>query len=249
MSEIIIKAQSLSMMYNLSRKRERRLKEYAINFLKHELFFDEFWALTDVSFEVEMGEAVGIIGVNGAGKSTLLKLVAGLMKPTKGTVVVNGSVAPLIELGGGFDRDMTAQENIYLLGSMHGHSKKVMEKLLDEIWDFAELYEFKDVPMRNFSSGMLLRLGFAIATTAGINDAKVLIIDEALSVGDSGFRLKCEERIAKMRKLGTTVLLVSHSAEQIIKTCDRAIWLDKGEILAQGSAKDICKAYSRKELI
>lgn len=230
MTDIIVKAQNLSMMYNLSRKKEQTLKEYLISIAKGELFFDEFWALRDVSFEIRKGDAVGIIGENGAGKSTLLRLVAGLIKPTRGRIDISGAVAPLIELSGGFDRDLTAKENIYLLGSMQGHSKCEMQKIQDEILDFAELIEFSDVPVRNFSTGMLLRLGFAIATSTPTD---ILIIDEVLAVGDVSFRQKCEARIAKQKANGTTILLTSHSPSQIKKICNKQILLKNGRIVRQ----------------
>lgn len=242
MSEVVVQVCNVSMMYNLSRKKEQRLKEYFINMIKGELFFDEFWALTDISFDVKRGESLGIIGVNGSGKSTLLKLIAGLMKPTKGTVFTKGSIAPLIELGGGFDRDMTAKENIYLMGAMHGHSKAFMTKKMDEIIEFAELQEFADVPVRNYSSGMMSRLAFGIATLV---KADILIADEVLSVGDAKFRSKCEDRMNTMRGEGTTVLFVSHSIDQVKKICTHAVWVDKGKIVMYGNSKDVCDSYSK----
>lgn len=240
MAETIINVENLSMMYNLSRKKEQHLKEYVINFLKGELFFDEFWALKDISFSLQQGESLGIVGVNGSGKSTLLKLIAGLMKPTKGTVYTNGNIAPLIELGGGFDRDMTAVENIYFIGSMHGNSKRFMRERIDEIIDFAELWEFTDVPLRNFSSGMLSRLAFSIATVV---KADILIADEILSVGDVGFKKKCGQRIEAMRNGGATVLFVSHSTEQVKAVCDKAIWLNDGKLIMLGGSTEVCDSY------
>lgn len=241
MTPIAVEVSNLSMMYNLSRNKEQRLKEYVINMVKKKLQFDEFWALSDISFSINKGSSLGIIGVNGSGKSTLLKLIAGLMKPTSGKIYIAGSVAPLIELGGGFDRDMSAEENIYFMGAMHGHSKKFMKSKLEEIIDFAELNEFMGVPVRNFSSGMLSRLAFAIATLV---KADILIVDEVLSVGDAEFRVKCENRMTEMRSEGTTVLFVSHSVEQVKKICDKALWLDYGKMTMFGEAAAVCDAYS-----
>jgi ABC-2 type transport system ATP-binding protein len=237
-----IKVEDVSMMFNLSRQKEERLKEYVINLIKGKLFFDEFWALKNVSFEINKGESLGIIGVNGSGKSTLLKIISGIMKPTKGSVATYGTIAPLIEMGGGFDRDLTAKENIYLVGAMHGHSRTFIKKQFDSIIDFSELHDFVDVPLRNYSSGMISRLGFAIATLV---NADILIADEVLSVGDMKFREKCEARIREMVGEGTTVLFVSHSMEQIQKICQKALWLDKGEMKMFGPAKEVCNAYRK----
>ena len=201
------------------------LKEYFIKLVKHELMFKEFLALNDVSFEVKKGEAWGIIGVNGSGKSTLLKAICGILKPYKGKITVNGSIAPLIELGAGFDGDLTARENIFLNGAVLGHDKKFMEQHFDEIVEFAELRDFLDMPIKNYSSGMAARLGFAIAT---IVKPDILICDEVLSVGDYAFQKKCEKRMNEMRAAGTTLLYVSHSIESVQKICDHALWLQKG---------------------
>lgn len=242
MPRTVVEAKDVSMMYNLSRKKEQRLKEYFINMIKGELFFDEFWALTNLSFTVSKGDSLGIIGVNGSGKSTLLKLIAGLMKPTKGSIFTHGSIAPLIELGGGFDRDMNARENIHLMGAMHGNSKKFMTSKMEEIIAFAELEEFADVPVRNYSSGMLSRLAFAIATLV---KADILIADEVLSVGDAKFRSKCAKRMETMRGEGTTVLFVSHSIEQVKSICNNALWLEKGNMVMFGPSKEVCDAYAK----
>ena len=240
MSDTAIKAENVSMMFNLSREREVRVKEYVINLLKHKLFFDEFWALQDVSFEVKKGDSLGLVGTNGSGKTTMLKLVAGIMKPTKGKVTTEGSIAPLFAMGTGFDSSLSARENIFLVGSMRGYSKKYMQRHFDEIIDFAELENFVDVPLRNYSSGMSSRLAFAIATLVKTD---ILIADEVLAVGDAKFRKKSEERMDKMMKDGVTILFVSHSAAQVRKVCKNAIWLDHGKLIRAGSSAEICKEY------
>lgn len=241
MSDTAIRAENVSMMFNLSRYREERLKEYVINLLKKKLFFDEFWALQDISFEVKKGDSLGLVGTNGSGKTTLLKLIAGIMKPTKGSVVTEGSIAPLFAMSSGFDSSLSARENIYLVGAMRGFSKEYMRKRFDEIIDFAELENFVDVPVKNFSSGMSSRLAFAIATLVRTD---ILIADEVLAVGDAKFRKKSEDRMAKMRADGTTVLFVSHSAGQVQKVCKNAIWLNHGKMMMSGSSADVCKAYA-----
>lgn len=241
-SDVAIKIQDVSMCLNLSRDRIDSLKEYLIRMVKRQLFYDEFWALTDISFEVKKGEVFGLIGMNGAGKSTLLKLVAGVLKPTKGTVEVVGTIAPLIELGAGFDQDLTAKENVYMNGAVLGYSAKYMEKQYQEIMDFAELWEFEDVPVKNFSSGMYARLGFAIATTVRPD---ILIVDEILGVGDFKFQEKCGHRIDELMHGGTTVLMVSHDENVIKKYCDRVAWLNKGKIVSLGPTSEICNIYEQ----
>lgn len=240
MSDTAIKAENVSMMFNLSREHEVRLKEYVINLLKHKLFFDEFWALQDISFQVKKGDSLGLVGTNGSGKTTLLKLVAGIMKPTSGTMMTEGSIAPLFAMGTGFDYTLSAKENIFLVGSMRGYSKNYMQKHFDEIIDFAELEDFVDVPLRNYSSGMTSRLAFAIATLVKTD---ILIADEVLAVGDAKFRKKSEDRMKKMMEEGVTILFVSHSSAQVRKVCKNAIWLDHGKIIKAGTAEDICKEY------
>lgn len=240
MSEFAVKAENVSMMFNLSREKEERFKEYIINMVRGKLFFDEFWALRDVSFDVKKGDSLGIVGTNGAGKTTLLKLISGIMKPTSGTLVTEGSIAPLFAMGTGFDNSLSARENIYLVGSMHGHTREYMKKRFDEIIDFAELEDFVDVPVRNFSSGMRSRLAFAISTLVR---ADILIADEVLSVGDAKFRKKSEERMDKMRENGVTIFLVSHSSEQVRKVCRRALWLDHGQVKMIGPSEEVCGLY------
>lgn len=236
----VIELENVSMMFNLSKERVDNLKEYAIKLIKRELMFQEFWALRDISFQVKKGESIGLIGLNGSGKSTLLKIIAGVLKATTGNVKVEGSIAPLIELGAGFDMDLSARENIYLNGAILGYSRKEIAGKFEEIVDFAELWEFIDVPIKNFSSGMLARLGFSIAT---ISRPDILIVDEILSVGDLAFQKKCEKRIAKMMENETTIILVSHSMEQIKEVCQKIVWLEKGVIREIGNANSLAGRY------
>ena len=240
MEENIIKINKVSMSFKLTRDKIFSLKEYVIKFLKQELKYEEFKALTDISFELKKGEILGIIGFNGSGKSTMLKIISGIMKPTKGSVEVNGNISPLIELGSGFDMELTARENIFLNGYILGYSKKFLRKHFDEIIEFSELGEFIDIPVKNFSSGMIARLGFAIATTV---NPEILIVDEILSVGDFKFQKKSEDRIKEMIKNGVTVIIVSHSIEQIEELCTKVLWLDKGRVKDYGETNRICKEY------
>lgn len=240
--DIAIKLQNTSMCFNLSKDRVDSLKEYMIRLVKHQLFYDEFWALNDVSFEVKRGEVFGLIGLNGAGKSTLLKLVAGILKPTNGRVEAEGTIAPLIELGAGFDPDLTAKENVFMNGAVLGYSAKYMAQRYEEIIDFSELGAFEDVPVKNFSSGMYARLGFAIATMV---QADILIVDEILGVGDFKFQEKCSRRIDELMSGGTTVLMVSHDNNTIKKFCDRVAWLDKGRLIEIGSTEEVCDKYEK----
>lgn len=232
----------VSMRFSLSSERLDSFKEYVIKTLKRQVSYDEFWALQDVSFEVEEGDALGLIGLNGCGKSTMLKVIAGVLKATKGSVRVNGTVAPLIELGAGFDMDLTARENVFLNGALLGYSRKQMEQYYDDIVEFSELHAFMDTPVKNFSSGMMSRLAFSIAT---IGTPDILIVDEVLSVGDFRFQEKCEKRIQHMIDSGTTILFVSHSIAQVEKLCNKVVWLEKGHVRKSGNAKEICEEYSR----
>ena len=211
-----------------------------IKSIKKQVSYDEFWALKDVSFELRKGDALGLIGLNGSGKSTMLKTIAGVLKPTKGSVTVNGSIAPLIELGAGFDMDLTARENVFLNGALLGYSRKQMQEYYDDIVEFSELKDFMDVPVKNFSSGMVSRLAFAIAT---IGTPDILIVDEVLSVGDFRFQEKCEQRIQKMMNGETTILFVSHNINQVEKLCNKIVWLEKGVVKAFGDAKEIAEEY------
>lgn len=239
--EIIIKVDHVSMRFNLASERYDGFKEYVIRSLKKQIKYNEFWALKDVSFEIYRGDSLGLIGLNGSGKSTMLKTIAGVLKPTKGRVEVRGNVAPLIELGAGFDFELTAKENIYLNGALLGHSRSVMEKHYEDIVEFSELRDFMDVPIKNFSSGMISRLAFAIATI-GIPD--ILIVDEVLSVGDFRFQQKCEQRIRHMMDRGTTILFVSHSIQQVKAICNKVVWLDHGSLKRFGDSSEICEEYS-----
>lgn len=236
-----IEVKNVTIKFNMAKEKVDSIKEYILKFIKKQLFFEEFTALNDVSFDVKKGEVFGIIGLNGCGKSTILKIISGIYSPTKGSVKVNGSIAPLIELGAGFDMDLTARENIYLNGSVLGYSKNYIDSKFDEIVDFTELHQFIDVPMKNYSSGMVARIGFAIAT---ITDPDILIVDEILSVGDFLFQQKCEQRINELMKKGTTILIVSHSIDQIKRLCNRVMWLKSGQVVKIGETQEICNEYS-----
>lgn len=237
---IMVDVDHVTIRFNLASQKIDNLKEYFIKFLKRELMFQEFFAVKDVSFQVREGEAWGLIGSNGSGKSTMLKAISGIIKPYQGSITVNGSVAPLIELGAGFDAECTARENIYLNGCVLGHTRKFMEEHFDEIVDFAEIHKFLDSPIKNYSSGMKARLGFSIATMV---KPDILIVDEILSVGDFKFRQKCEKRMKELLGGGTTLLYVSHSTDEVKRLCDHAIWIDHGEMRMIGSAEDVCNAY------
>ena len=226
--ELMVKVENLGIRFNLAKERVDSLKEYFLKFTKGSLHFEEFWAL---------------VGINGSGKSTLLKTVAGVFKPTRGSVTVNGTIAPLIELGAGFDMDLTARENIYLNGAVLGFSKKFMDDHFQDIVDFSELHDFLDVPLKNYSSGMVARIAFAIAT---VTDPDILIADEILSVGDYAFQEKCEKRMAQLLENGTTVIFVSHSIEQVKRMCNKATWLEHGKVIMTGDAETVCDAYSKK---
>lgn len=241
MSENIIEVEQVSMMFNRSSERVDNIKEYVVRLAKRQLLFEEFWALRDVSFNIRRGEAVGIVGLNGSGKSTILKIIAQVMKPTKGTVRVYGSIAPLIELGAGFDMELTARENIYLNGAVLGYSRAQMRAWFDDIMDFAELWDFVDSPLKNYSSGMIARLGFSIAT---MSMPDILIVDEILGVGDYKFQEKCHKRMERIISNGATVIFVSHSIEQVRELCTRAIWLEKGGLAMDGRVDEVCDRYS-----
>ena len=232
----------VSMKFNLSSEKVDNIKEYIIKSIKRQISYDEFWSLKHVSFSLDKGDRLGILGLNGAGKSTLLKTVAGVLKPTKGTVTTRGVIAPLLELGAGFDMNYTGKENVYLYGATMGYSRKYIEERYDEIVEFAELKDFMHVPVKNYSSGMRARLGFAIATAV---DPQVLILDEVLSVGDARFRAKSEKRVMSMFENNVTVLFVSHSTEQVRRLCNKAIILDHGKMIASGTSDEVCDIYDR----
>lgn len=237
---VIISVEHVSMKFNLASEKFDNIKEYFIKTIKSQVSYNEFWALQDVSFQVKKGESIGLIGLNGSGKSTMLKTIAGVLKPTEGRVQVKGTIAPLIELGAGFDMDLSAYENIFLNGAILGYDRKQMEAFYDDIVEFSELKDFMNVPVKNFSSGMVSRLAFAIAT---IGTPDILIVDEVLSVGDFRFQQKCHERIQNMRDHGTTILFVSHSIDEVEKVCDKVVWLEKGQLKMQGDANVVCKIY------
>lgn len=243
MANTAIEVEHLSMKFNLSKEKVDSLKEYIIKSLKREIQYNEFWALQDVSFQIEKGDRVGILGLNGAGKSTLLKIIAGVFKPTEGTVKKHGKVVPLLELGAGFDPQYTGRENIFLYGAMLGYSKSFLEEKYQEIVKFSELGEFIDVPLKNYSSGMKSRLGFSIATVV---TPEILILDEVLSVGDAKFRKKSEKKIQSMFDSGVTVLFVSHSLEQVRRLCNKALILEKGRLTAYGSMEEVTAEYEAK---
>ena len=233
---------NVSMKFNLSKEKVDSLKDYIIKSIKNEIKYNEFWALQNVSFTVEKGDRVGILGLNGAGKSTLLKVIAGVFKPTEGSVTKHGKMVPLLELGAGFDQQYTGKENIYLYGAMLGYSKEFIDEKYDEIVKFSELKDFIDVPIKNYSSGMKSRLGFSIATVVS---PKILILDEVLSVGDAKFRKKSEKKVLSMFDSGVTVLFVSHSLAQVQRICNKAMILEKGKLIAYGDIDTISKQYEK----
>ena len=240
MSDVMIDIKDATMDFHVQHEGVNSLKEFIVNALKGKLKYDHFRAVDHVNLQVKRGEVCGIIGRNGAGKSTLLKMIAGVLTPTEGSIKLGGNIAPMLELGAGFDQDLTARENIYLNGAILGYSKDFLDSKYDDIVAFSELERFIDQPVRTFSSGMMMRLAFSIATQI---DPEVLIVDEILSVGDSHFRQKSEGRMREMMSGGTTVLMVSHALGQIRSLCDRVIWLDHGKVVMDGDTKTVCDAY------
>lgn len=243
-NENAVELRDIEMHFNMSTERLQSLKEYFLKFMKRQLHFEDFVAVDKVSFDIKKGDVFGIVGLNGCGKSTTLKIISGILKPTKGTVETQGVIAPLIELGAGFDMELTARENIYLNGSVLGYSKKFMDEKFDDIVEFSEMKDFLDVPMKNYSSGMVARIGFAIAT---VTTPDILIVDEILAVGDFLFQQKCEERINKMMQDDTTVIIVSHSIEQIERLCKHCVWLEKGKVKMIGETAEVCNAYKNSK--
>ena len=236
-----IEVNDVTMIFNIANEQLNNLKEYFIKLMRHELFFKEFRALDHVSFKVRRGEVVGLVGTNGSGKSTMLKCIAGVLEPSMGSVSVRGNIAPLIELGAGFDPELTARENIYLNGALLGYTRQFIDDHLQDIIDFAELESFMDMPLKNYSSGMVARIAFAIAT---VTEPDVLIVDETLSVGDVFFQQKCEDRIRHFIESGVvTELFVSHSMDQVERICQRAIWIEKGVQRMDGPVAEVCEAY------
>lgn len=239
-SEYIVDLQNVTVRFNKASEKIDNLKEYFVKLVRHELMFQEFLALQDITLQIKPGEAWGFVGTNGAGKSTLLKVISKILKPYKGTVEVNGTIASLIELGAGIDPQLTARENIFLNGTILGYSREFIESKFDDIVKFSELEDFLDSPVKNFSSGMKTRLSFSIAT---VMEPDILIVDEILAVGDALFRKKCMERMNKMLSHGTTLLFVSHNISDIEKMCQKAMWINRGKMVMSGDAKDVCAQY------
>ena len=243
-NENAVELRNVEMHFNMSKEKLESLKEYFLKLVKRQLHFEDFVAVDNVSFDIKKGDVFGIVGLNDCGKSTTLKMISGILEPTKGSVKTYGTIAPLIELGAGFDMDLTARENIYLNGSVLGYSKKFIDEKFQDIVDFSEMHEFLDVPMKNYSSGMVARIAFAIAT---VTTPDILIVDEILAVGDFLFQQKCEDRINAMINDDTTVIIVSHSIEQIERLCKHCVWLEKGKIKMIGDALEVCNAYKNSQ--
>ena len=244
MNDLSIRLKGVSLCYRLAKQRLPSLKEYAIHFIRGALSYEKLWALRDIDLTVQRGETIGVIGRNGAGKSTLLKVISRVLKPTQGTAVINGRLAPILELGSGFDYELTGLENVYLNSLLLGHTRREIEGRVDEIVNFSGLGDFIRAPLRNYSSGMQARLGFSIAT-AWVPD--ILILDEVLSVGDLNFNEKCEKRLRRFHDAGTTVIFVSHTPKDIVANCTRCLWLDDGCIRAQGDTQEVVNLYLREQ--
>lgn len=236
----IVSVKNISLKFKMEQNRANSLKEFCVRWLKRDLKSEDFWALTDVSFDVEKGDVIGIVGHNGAGKSTLLKVISGIMKPTKGTIEAHGNIVPMLELGSGFDMELSGRENIYLNGAILGYSEEFLNEKYDEIVTFSELGNFIEAPLRTYSSGMLARLAFSVAC---IVEPEILIVDEILSVGDADFQEKSRARMMDLMTGGTTVFFVSHSLKQIRQMCNKVVWLEHGKIQAVGKTEDICNMY------
>lgn len=242
---MMIKADNISVCYKMPHDRIQSIKEYMVALVKKKLKYEQFRALNGVSFEINKGEVIGIVGSNGAGKSTLLKVISGILRPTEGSVSLNGNVVPMLELGSGFDFDLSGRENIFLNGAILGYSESFLKEKYDDIVAFSELGEFINIPVRNYSSGMIMRLAFSIASQV-VPD--ILIVDEILAVGDAAFQEKSYARMVELMGHGTTVLLVSHNIDQIRRLCDRVIWLDHGQVKAVGKTQEICDAYMATQI-
>ena len=242
---MMIKADNISVSYKMPHDRIQSIKEYMVALVKKKLKYEQFRALNGVSFEISKGEVIGIVGSNGAGKSTLLKVISGILRPTEGSVSLEGNVVPMLELGSGFDFDLSGRENIFLNGAILGYSESFLKEKYDDIVEFSELGEFINIPVRNYSSGMIMRLAFSIASQV-VPD--ILIVDEILAVGDAAFQEKSYARMVELMGHGTTVLLVSHNIEQIRRLCDRVIWLDHGQVRAIGETQEICDAYMKTQI-
>lgn len=241
MSKTMIEVSDVTMRFRLNNDKILSLKEFVTTALRGKLSYNEFTALDHVSFTVKKGETLGLIGRNGAGKSTMLKVISGILKPTEGSVVCHGNVVPMLELGSGFDMDLTGRENIFLNGAILGYSEEFLKEKYEEIVEFSELGQFIEAPIRNYSSGMLARLAFSIATVV---QPEILIVDEILSVGDTSFQEKSRKRMLELMGGGTTVLFVSHSMEQIREMCNRVVWLERGSVRADGKAEEVCDKYA-----
>ncbi|MFI3229153.1 MAG: ABC transporter ATP-binding protein [Bacillota bacterium] len=241
-NEVLIEVKDLSMCYKVPGQRIDSLKEYVISFLKGKLKYKEFWVLQDINLTIRRGESVALIGRNGAGKSTLLRVIAGIMEAQKGSVVTKGNMVPLLRLGAGFDSNATGKENVYLNGALLGFSKKEMAKKYDSIVEFAELSDFMDVQLKNYSSGMMSRLGFAIAVDV---NPDILLVDEILSVGDQSFKEKCAKKIDSLQKNGATFIVVTHSIGQAKKLCQKAMWLKDGKTCMYGDIDSVAAAYEK----
>lgn len=240
--ETVIQVKDASVKFNIASEKIDNLKEYFIKIVKRQLMFKEFLALKNINLEIKKGEAWGIVGNNGAGKSTLLRLICGVIAPDSGSINIKGSISPMLELGAGFDPQLTGSENIFIQGALLGHSKSFMKKHFDEIVDFSELQDFLDMPVKNYSSGMQARLAFAIST---VIKPDILIVDEVLSVGDAAFQRKCKNRMNEIIQGSSTLLFVSHNNEMVEELCEKAIWIRKGELVMTGTSKEVCEAYSK----
>lgn len=243
MESPIIEVKHASIRFNLAMQRQQGLGDYVKRLIKRELLFQEFFALKDINLSIRAGESWAFVGRNGSGKSTLLKMIAGILRPYNGSVDVRGKVAPLLELGAGFDAELTGRENIMMNGLILGMTKKEVQQHFEEIVDFAELRDFLDIPVKNYSSGMKSRLGFSIATSI---KPQILIADEVLATGDRAFQMKCEERMKELLSGGTTLLFVSHSAAAVKRMCDNALWLDNGTERMKGKTADVMSAYEKE---
>lgn len=245
MEEIAVSVKDVTVRFNLAREKVETLKEYFVRLIKkRRAQIDQFYALRDISFDIPKGDSFALLGSNGSGKSTMLKVISGIYKPYKGQVKVSGTIAPMIELGAGFDMELTARENVYLNGCILGYNRTFMEEKFNEIIDFAELWDFVDVPVKNFSSGMQARLGFAIAT---IIKPEILIVDEILAVGDAHFQEKCKHKMDELKSGGTTLILVSHNIDQVLETCKHAAWINKGTLMMVGDAEEVCNEYMKNK--
>jgi lipopolysaccharide transport system ATP-binding protein len=242
LNSTVIQVKDATIRFNIASVKVDNLKEYFVKLVKGQLRYKEFLAIKNINFEVKKGESWGIVGSNGAGKSTLLKLICGVIAPDSGYVTINGNISPMLELGAGFDPNLTASENIFIQGALLGYSKAYMKEKYDEIVEFSELADFLEMPIKNYSSGMQARIAFAIATVVR---PEILIVDEVLAVGDAAFRRKCKDRIYEMIKSSTTLLLVSHDNNIIKELCEKAIWLRKGELVMSGNSEEVCDAYAQ----